>query len=173
MPARAAQAVKVLYDDGNCIIVRYRPDVEDVLIELGFELALMEDTPMVINRNRPGDRGERALPEITYNKKEEEMIGKVSEGTIKSHISALCGETPITVGGTEYVLTNDNDIYGDQHSFWRGGIPAIWVIEDDQGSYNSNNMHTEKDTPGTLKSAYYTAITKAVLGTAAHFVNPL
>jgi hypothetical protein len=41
----AAGQVRVLYDDGDHIIVRYAEDVAETLSETGFDLKLMSDTP--------------------------------------------------------------------------------------------------------------------------------
>ena len=42
----AAKIVPVLYDDGEHIIVRYRPELSELLPELGFVLKIMSATPI-------------------------------------------------------------------------------------------------------------------------------
>ncbi|MFH0997221.1 MAG: M20/M25/M40 family metallo-hydrolase [Pseudomonadota bacterium] len=69
-------------------------------------------------------------------------------------------------------IIQDSDVNGDQSSFWGDQkIRTAWVIEDDYGNFNKDNMHTENDTLKTLKMPYCTAQVKASLATVAHLAG--
>jgi hypothetical protein len=59
----------------------------------------------------------------------------------------------------------------DYGSFWGAGFPAVWVQEDSGSSYPS--IHTTDDTLQTLNAEYFTAMVKAIVGTAAHLAHPI
>ncbi len=66
-------------------------------------------------------------------------------------------------------IIQDSDVNGDQSSFWGdSNIRTAWVIEDDYGNFNKDNMHTEDDTLKTLNMSYCTNQIKATLATVAH-----
>ena len=71
-------------------------------------------------------------------------------------------------------IISDNDVNGDQSSFWGGSQPVsrtVWVIEDDYGNFNKDNMHTEKDTLTKLNMSYCTAQVKASVATVTHLAG--
>jgi hypothetical protein len=76
------------------------------------------------------------------------------------------------------VIKQDSDVNSDQSSFWDKTvfldkmIPAVWVIEDDHGNFNKDNMHTVDDRLKTLNMPYCTAQVKATLATMAHLAGP-
>jgi hypothetical protein len=59
----------------------------------------------------------------------------------------------------------------DYGSFWAAGFPAVWVQEDSGSSYPS--IHTTDDTLQTLNAEYFSAMVKAIVGTAAHLAHPI
>ncbi|MBF0552155.1 MAG: M20/M25/M40 family metallo-hydrolase [Deltaproteobacteria bacterium] len=94
---QAAKITKVLYDDGRNIVVRYNSGLADTLGDLGFEIDVLNQTPMVLFPNETEDVAKDARFE--KNTKVEQMIGKITEADVKGYISNLSGETTVTVNG--------------------------------------------------------------------------
>ncbi len=96
-------------------------------------------------------------------------------GNLKDMVMANLYKDVVTLYGLNsslnVVIKQDSDVNGDQSSFWDKNIPAVWVIEDDYGNYNKDNMHTVNDRLNTLNMSYCTAQVKATLATAAHLAG--
>jgi len=91
----AAKIVPVLYDDGEHIIVRYRPELSELLPELGFVLKIISSTP--INYTAEEEAAARTLAPMAVDKhaKIEAMINAVSEDRIRSLLEVLSGEKEV------------------------------------------------------------------------------
>ncbi|MEI6258638.1 MAG: M20/M25/M40 family metallo-hydrolase [Deltaproteobacteria bacterium] len=98
-------------------------------------------------------------------------------GNLKDMVMANLYKDVVTLYGLNsslnVVIKQDSDVNGDQSSFWDKNIPAVWVIEDDYGNYNKDNMHTVNDRLNTLNMSYCTAQVKATLATAAHLAGSI
>jgi leucyl aminopeptidase len=96
-------------------------------------------------------------------------------GNLKDMVMANLYKDVVTLyelnSSLNVVIKQDSDVNGDQSSFWDKNIPAVWVIEDDYGNYNKDNMHTVNDRLNTLNVPYCTAQVKATLATAAHLAG--
>lgn len=68
------------------------------------------------------------------------------------------------------VVTASGRTDSDHASFWSHGIPAIVVGEDAEDDFNPY-YHTRSDTRDKLNMGYFTAMVKAVVGTAAHLAG--
>ena len=70
------------------------------------------------------------------------------------------------------INTADGEDASDHSTFWDQGFAALLAIEDDYNDFNPH-YHTRQDTQDILDFPYFTAFTKASLGTAAHLAgNP-
>ena len=70
------------------------------------------------------------------------------------------------------INTADGEDASDHSTFWDQGFAALLAIEDDYNDFNPF-YHTRRDTQDILDFPYFTAFTKASLGTAAHLAgNP-
>lgn len=67
-------------------------------------------------------------------------------------------------------LTDDGEEMGDQVAFWEEGIPAAWVIEDDQENWNEN-YHSGEDSLENANLPYLSAMVQATLATAARLAD--
>ncbi len=67
------------------------------------------------------------------------------------------------------VLRADGVSYSDHYPFWNQGYPAILGIEDDYDF--TPHYHTTNDRLATLNLPYFTAFTKASIGTLAHLAR--
>ena len=69
------------------------------------------------------------------------------------------------------IITADDEAASDHSSFWDVGYPGVLAIEEDWVDFNAY-YHTTNDTLARLNLPYFTAFTKAVVGTAAHLAQP-
>jgi hypothetical protein len=102
--AKAAQAAKILFDDGEWIVAQYKPGVEETLAELGFELKLMNETPKVFVDSETSDEIEELASRLTVNSKVKEMMGKITSKEVVSYIAFLSGETPVSLDSGSYTI---------------------------------------------------------------------
>ena len=104
----AAALAKILYDDGEHIIVRYHPDLSELLPDMGFDLKLMSETP--INHTRNGLNpvvkavASAGLFNTDKNTKVEAMLNAVTEANIRVATEQLSGEREVTVDGAPYTF---------------------------------------------------------------------
>jgi hypothetical protein len=100
---KAAELVKVLYDDGERIIVRYEFELSELLPDLGFDLKLMSQTPIYANTDERRALAKSAFSSVTYpivkNAKVEAMLKAVTEENIKLSTEQLSGEKQVEVEG--------------------------------------------------------------------------
>jgi hypothetical protein len=100
----AAGLVDVLYDDGEHIIVRYKSALSELLPDIGFDLKLMSQTPIVYNPVAPGAMGKSPLSTVSFpivkNAKVETMLTKVTDADIKLSTEQLSGEKEVLVDET-------------------------------------------------------------------------
>lgn len=68
------------------------------------------------------------------------------------------------------IITADNEWASDHSSFWDAGYPAVLAIEDDYNDFHAY-YHTTNDTLARLNLPYFTAFTKASIGTVAHLAQ--
>lgn len=106
----AAVAVKVLYDDGRQILVRYAPGLDEALAAMGFALRAISEKPMTLAPPALRLPVPRLLmsPDPLVSR----MISAVTQETINSYISGLSGETPLLVAGSSYTLTTRHTTSG-------------------------------------------------------------
>lgn len=70
------------------------------------------------------------------------------------------------------IITADGEAASDHSSFWDVGYPGLLAIEDDYDDFHTY-YHTTNDTLARLNFNYFTAFTKAALGTVAHLAQPV
>ena len=100
----AAKAVNVLYDDGHWIIVRDIDTVDEILADIGFDLKLMSNEPIILeSTDADAARNEAALAQLPGVS---EMIGKIKQETVTAYISQLSGESQVTIEGEPYTIKN-------------------------------------------------------------------
>ena len=161
----AAQRCRVLYDDGQHIIVRYTAALTELLPGLGFDLALMSDEPIndpVVGlfdrsaRDAPPKRSS-AAPAVPVSR--DPLVGKmltaVTEADVGSYLEALSGETPVTVEGAFYTFTTRHTKSGEpirkatQYVYERltamGLNPGFenWTFTDDEETLSNRNVWAE------------------------------
>ena len=100
---KAALFIPVLYDDGRCIIVRNMDDADNMLIDIGFELKLLNAEPMRLKSVEI----DKALAEgaVTPNSNVTAMLGLVDINAVTTSISQLSGASPVTIDGNPYTIT--------------------------------------------------------------------
>ena len=108
----AAKIVPVLYDDGEHIIVRYRPELSELLPELGFVLKIMSSTPISYTDEEAAVRMLVATA-VDKHAQVEAMINAVSEDSIRSRLEVLSGEKQVLVEGTPYTFTTRHTSSGE------------------------------------------------------------
>ncbi len=128
-------SVKVLYDDGRRLVVRYAPGLDELLANLGFALRLLGEKPMTL---APPTLRPRVLEFLLPpDPRVGRMIADVTQETVNTYISGLSGETPVMVEGSAYTITN-------RHT--RSGIPlekaCQYVFEQLQGAGLKASFHS-------------------------------
>jgi hypothetical protein len=108
----AAKIVRVLYDDGEHIIVRYKPELSEILPEMGFILKIMSSTPINFTTEEIAAMT-MAATELKKDAQVEAMIKAVSEENVKSLIQALSGEKEVEVEGSSYLFTTRHTSSGE------------------------------------------------------------
>ncbi len=108
--AEAAELVKVLYDDGEHIIVRYKPELSELLPEIGFDLKMMSDKTINYIAGTPAASAKvnlAATPaSLTRNAKVEKMLGAVTEAAVQLATEQLSGEKQVTIDGALETLSS-------------------------------------------------------------------
>jgi len=85
-------------------------------------------------------------------------IFTVWQDAIKTY--SIAGVTP---------LQHANSLnWSDNGSFWNNGYPAVLFIEDDSLVMYNRNWHTTGDNVPTFNWSFYLAMTKSLVGVAAH-----
>jgi len=97
----AATTVDVLHDDGYHIIARVSDSEAEQLLEFGFELALLNETPLVL---REATQRFLAQQAVDYNADVAEMIDSVNRGTVYEYMEYLTGERPVEIDGSDYTI---------------------------------------------------------------------
>jgi hypothetical protein len=117
---KAAQTNKVLYDDGQWIIARYEPDLDETFAEMGFDLKMMSDTPITftppdadVEINEDNTARKQGIATFVENPKVREMMGKILESDVRSYISGLSGYTAVSVDGASYTFTTRHTKSGE------------------------------------------------------------
>jgi hypothetical protein len=104
----AAGLVKVLYDDGEHIIVRYKSELSELLPDIGFDLKLMSQTPINFNAVELRAMVKSASSSAVYisekNPKVEAMLKEVKEDNIKLSTEQLSGEKQVAVDGEQVTI---------------------------------------------------------------------
>jgi hypothetical protein len=91
----AVTTVDVLHDDGYHIIARVSDSEAEQLLEFGFELALLNETPLVL---REATQRFLAQQAVDYNADVAEMIDSVDQDTVYDYMGGLTGEWPVKIG---------------------------------------------------------------------------
>ena len=91
----AVTTVDVLHDDGYHIIARVSDSETEQLLEFGFELALLNETPLVL---REATQRFLAQQAVDYNADVAEMIDSVDQDTVYDYMGGLTGEWPVKIG---------------------------------------------------------------------------
>jgi len=91
----AVTTVDVLHDDGYHIIARVSDSEAEQLLSFGFELALLNETPLVL---REATQRFLAQQAVDYNADVAEMIDSVDQDTVYDYMGGLTGEWPVKIG---------------------------------------------------------------------------
>jgi hypothetical protein len=91
----AVATVDVLHDDGYHIIARVSDSEAEQLLEFGFELALLNETPLVLREATESFLAQQA---VDYNAHVAEMIDSVDQDTVYDYMGGLTGEWPVRIG---------------------------------------------------------------------------
>lgn len=108
----AAGLVNVLYDDGEHLVVRYRPELSALLPDIGLDIKLMSESPINVFPAAAGLGGRMpataALAEVSIvkNANVEKMVAAVTEDKVKLATEYLSGEKTVTVDGAIETLTS-------------------------------------------------------------------
>ena len=97
---QAAGLVDVLLDDGRRIITWSTSDQAEALVQLGFEIAWLPDSPMVLTAPVA-----TLLELITdYDANVAAMIASVTSDKVNTYCGNLSGENTVEIGGVNYEL---------------------------------------------------------------------
>jgi hypothetical protein len=108
----AAGLVNVLYDDGEHLLVRYRPELSELLPDIGLDIKLMSESPINVLPAAAGrgGRSPAASPQadvsIVKNANVEKMVAAVTQDKVKLATEYLSGEKEVTVDGAAVKLTS-------------------------------------------------------------------
>ena len=97
----AVATVDVLHDDGYHIIARVSDEEAALLSEFGFEIARLNETPMVL---REATQSFLAQQDFDYNTDVAEMINSVKRSTVTEYMENLTGVKPVKIGGKKYTI---------------------------------------------------------------------
>jgi Zn-dependent M28 family amino/carboxypeptidase len=84
-----------LHDDGYHIIARASDSEAEQLLEFGFELALLNEKPLVLREATESFLAQQA---VNYNANVAEMIDRVDQDTVYDYMGGLTGEWPVKIG---------------------------------------------------------------------------
>ena len=108
--AEATRVAPVLYDDGENVLVRFDPDVDEALADLGFEMVLLDDEPMVLTAGPVPKKtvlsGVRPL--IAADPTVQQMVDAVSQDNLRTSLLRLSGREAVTVEGEPRTFTTRN-----------------------------------------------------------------
>ncbi len=100
----AASRFQILLDDGRHIVLRAVPGLEGPLAELGFDLVLLDGTPMSLKAARPA-----ALPDaVVYDARVAAMLSEVQQTDLWDLLGGISGEAAVTIGGSPYTIATRN-----------------------------------------------------------------
>jgi len=118
--AEAAKAVKVLYNDGRWIIVRYTHNADEILADIGFDLKFMSEMAIDIPtmENSKGKvlytaGGEFKDASLAKSSTVRDLMAKITDKDVKSYISGLSGESEVTVSDESYTFTTRDTESGE------------------------------------------------------------
>ena len=145
----AARTVNVLHDDGYHIIARVSESEAEQLSSFGFELARLNETPLVLRETAQLFQAQQA---IEYNADVSDMINSVNQSTVYDYMGKITGEWPVSIGGSDYTITTRHTASGipvemaTQYVFEFMQALGLSVSYHDwtYGSYTNRNVIGEK-----------------------------
>lgn len=145
----AVTTVDVLHDDGYHIIARVSDSEAEQLLSFGFELALLNETPLVL---REATQRFLAQQAVDYNADVAEMIDSVDQSTVYDYMGNLTGEWPVEIGGSVYTIATRHTNSGKPiematqyvFEFMQDLGLSVSYHEWTYGSYTNRNVIGEK-----------------------------
>jgi hypothetical protein len=101
---QAASLTNILHDDGRQIIVYSSPAQAQVLVELGFEIEWLSDTPLILDQ----PKAVLLAQFIDYDPSVAEMIDTVEQDKVHTYCGNLSGENTVQIGGVDYEIYSRN-----------------------------------------------------------------
>jgi len=98
------QLDNVLLDDGEQVVVRSTIKKVKALVESGFNVQRLGNTPMVLVLNVKSQQLEAATLAVEYNATIAQMINQVTQTTVETYANNLSGENPVNIGGSDYII---------------------------------------------------------------------
>ncbi|MCP4713453.1 MAG: hypothetical protein GY869_32895, partial [Planctomycetes bacterium] len=92
----------VMLDDGQQVIIRSTFKKTAALIESGFDVQRLGDTPIVLAQS-PRQLAARTLA-VDYDAAIAQLIGQVTQTTVETYAYNLTGENPVDIGGSPYTI---------------------------------------------------------------------
>jgi len=145
---RARTLFPILLDDGRRVLTRVMPGLEGRLAELGFDITLLDGTPISL-RAVPPPTGPQA---VIYDSRVAEMLAEVEQADLWDLLGGISGESPVTIGGSPYTITTRNTASGTpiqkatqyaSESFAALGLPVEYH-DWSAGSYSGRNVIATK-----------------------------
>ncbi len=145
----AVTTVDVLHDDGYHIIARVSDSEAEQLLSFGFELALLNETPLVL---REATQRFLAQQAVDYNEAVAKMINSVKHNTVYDYMGNLTGEWPVEIGGLFYTIATRHTNSGTPiematqyvFEFMQDLGLSVSYHEWTHGSYTNRNVIGEK-----------------------------
>ncbi|NIO80978.1 MAG: PKD domain-containing protein [Candidatus Aminicenantes bacterium] len=110
VPAELLARHNVLLDDGEQVIIRSTFEQAKTLVGPGFEIRLLDRTPMVLAA-APG-QFEASISALTYDAVIAQMINQVTQTTVETYVNNLSGENPVNIGGSSYTIATRHTVSG-------------------------------------------------------------
>ncbi len=104
------QLDNVLLDDGEQVTIRSTFQQAKTLVESGFEVQRLGDSPMVL-RAAPKQL-EAVTLALEYDIAIEQMINQVTQNTLETYTNNLSGENPVNIGGSAYTIVTRHTASG-------------------------------------------------------------
>jgi len=99
----AVAEVDVLHDDGYHIIARVSDSEAEQLLEFGFKLARLNETPLVLREATQSFLAQQAIEEPNVDVAE--MIDSVEQDTVYEYMGKLTGEWHVKIDGSDEPYT--------------------------------------------------------------------
>jgi|GEM_PF-2789445 len=96
------QLANVLLDDGEQVIIRSTSQQAKILVESGFDLQRLDQTPMVLRA--PPKQLEAVTLAVEYDVAIDQMINQVTQNMLETYANNLSGENPVNIGGSDYTI---------------------------------------------------------------------